>query len=66
MIGAILLSQVAGGVLAIVFAPILAGIAPNSISLLIVTGMVWALGLLTPAAFAAGIWVYRLLEIDPG
>ena len=62
---AILLSQIAGGVLAIIFAPILGVIAPDSWSLTFVTTTVWALSLLTPLAFAAGVWKYRLLEIDP-
>ena len=62
---AILWSQIAGGLLAIVFAPVLGVIAPDSWSLTFVTTMVWVLSLLTPLAFAAGIWKYRLLEIDP-
>jgi len=62
----ILLSQVAGGVLAVVFAPVLTRVAPNSFALTFVTMMIWALGLLTPIAFATGIWKDRLLEADPG
>jgi hypothetical protein len=62
----ILLSQVAGGVLAVVFAPVLARVAPNSFALTFVTMMIWALGLLTPLAFASGVWKDRLLEADPG
>lgn len=65
VVAAILLSQVAGGILAILFAPVLGVVAPDSISLLLVTTAVWALSLLTPLAFAAGVWKYRLLEIDP-
>ena len=65
VLSAILLSQIAGGVLAIVFAPVLGVIAPDSWSLTLVTSAVWALSLLTPLAFAAGVWKYRLLEIDP-
>lgn len=62
----ILLSQIAGGVLAVVFAPVLARVAPNSFTLTFVTMLVWALGLLTPIAFATGIWIDKLLEADPG
>jgi hypothetical protein len=62
----ILLSQIAGGVLAVVFAPLLAIVAPNSFTLTAVTMLVWALGLLTPIAFATGVWKDRLLEADPG
>ena len=65
VLAGILLSQVAGGVLALVFAPVLGVVAPDSWSLILVTTMVWALSLLTPLAFAAGVWKYRLLEIDP-
>ena len=66
VIAGILLSQIAGGVLAVVFAPVLALIAPESYALTFVTVTMWALNLLTPIAFAAGVWKYRLLEIDPG
>jgi len=66
VLAGILLSQVAGGVLAVVFAPVLALIAPNSFALTFVTMTIWALGLLTPIAFAAGVWKYRLLDVDPG
>ena len=52
--------------LAVVFAPVLTLIAPNSLALTFVTLTIWALGLLTPIAFAAGVWKYRLLEVDPG
>ena len=62
----ILLSQVAGGVLAVVFAPVLTKVAPNSFALTFVTMLVWALGLLTPIAFAAGVWKDKLLEADAG
>jgi hypothetical protein len=65
VLAAILLSQIAGGLLAILFAPILGVIAPESWSLTVVTTLVWGLSLLTPLAFAAGVWKYRLLEIDP-
>lgn len=66
VIAGILLSQIAGGVLAIVFAPVLTVIAPDSLALKFVGLTMWALTILTPLAFAAGIWKYRVLEIDPG
>ena len=66
VIAGILLSQVAGGVLAVVFAPVLTVAAPDSFALKFLTMTVWALGLLTPLAFAAGVWKYKLLDIDPG
>ncbi|MEO6213127.1 MAG: hypothetical protein ABIP65_05815 [Vicinamibacterales bacterium] len=66
VLSTILLSQVAGGVLAVVFAPVLTRIAPDSLALTAVTMTIWALGLLTPIAFASGVWRNRLLEVDPG
>ena len=65
VLAAILLSQIAGGVLAIVFAPILGVVAPDSLSLKLVTTAIWGLSLLTPLAFATGVWKDKLLEIDP-
>jgi hypothetical protein len=61
----ILVSQVAGGTLAVVFAPVLAVVAPNGTLQSILTIAIWALGLLTPAAYAAAIWKYGLLDIPP-
>lgn len=66
VLGAILLSQIAGGLLAIIVAPVLNVTAPDSLALKLLTMVIWALSLLTPLAFAAGVWKYRLLEIDPG
>jgi MFS family permease len=60
----ILVSQVAGGTLAIVFAPVLAVVAPNSVLQSALTIAIWAFGLLTPAAYAAAIWKYHALEIS--
>lgn len=60
----ILLSQVAGGMLAAVFAPILAVAAPNSLSQSLLTVIIWALGLLTPAAFAVAVWKGNLLTFS--
>jgi hypothetical protein len=58
----ILVSQIAGGTLAIVFAPVLAVVAPNGTLQSVLTIAIWAFGLLTPAAYAAAIWKYRVLD----
>jgi hypothetical protein len=65
-LAAILLSQVAGGVLAVVFAPVLTAVAPGSKALMAVMMTIWLLGLLTPVAFAAAVWKYKVLEVDAG
>ena len=61
----ILLSQIAGGALALLILPPLHAVVPDSPAVTLVAVIVWMLGLLTPAAFAAGIWKYRVLEIAP-
>ena len=61
----ILLSQIAGGTLAIVFAPVLAVLAPNSAIQSALTIAIWALGLLTPFAYAAAVWKFNVLTINP-
>ncbi len=60
----LLISQVAGGTLAIVFAPVLAVVAPNSLLQSALTVAIWAFGLLTPAAYAAAIWKYGVLDVS--
>jgi hypothetical protein len=60
----ILISQIAGGTLAVVFAPVLAGVAPNGTLQSVLTIATFAFGLLTPAAYAAAIWRYGLLDVD--
>ena len=62
----ILVSQIAGGTLTILFAPVLAVLAPNSILRTSLTIAIWALGLLTPAAYAIAVWKAGVLGIDPG
>jgi hypothetical protein len=62
----ILLSQIAGGTLAVVFAPVLAVLAPNSAMQSGLTVVIWALGLLTPLAYAAAVWKFNVLAVDPG
>jgi hypothetical protein len=61
----ILISQIAGGVLAIVFTPLLATTTTAVVVVVVMKLAIWVLGLLTPAAFAAAIWRYDLLAIDP-
>ena len=60
----ILLSQIAGGALAIVFAPVLAVVAPNTALQSVLTIAIWAFGLLTPGAYAAAVWKYNVLEVS--
>jgi hypothetical protein len=61
----ILLSQIAGGTLAILFAPVLAVLAPNSIMQAVLTITIWALGLMTPIAYAISVFRYKLLSVSP-
>lgn len=62
----ILISQIAGGTLALVFAPVLTVVAPDSATQAGLTLVIWALGLLTPLAVAAAVWKFDLLSIDAG
>ena len=61
----ILLGQIAGGTLAILFAPALAVLAPNSIMQSTLTIIIWALGLMTPIAYALAVFRLNVLAIDP-
>jgi hypothetical protein len=61
----ILLSQMAGGVLTILIIPLLRFIAPTGPWVTIAAALLFAFGLLMPIAFAAGVWKYRVLELDP-
>jgi hypothetical protein len=63
-IAMILLGQIAGGALALVFAPALTVIAPNSIALSALTVIMWAFQLLTPIAFGLAVWKYDVLSIS--
>jgi hypothetical protein len=56
----LLVSQIAGGTIALLFAPVLATIAPNSTAQTAATLAVWLLGLMTPIAFALAVWRYGL------
>jgi hypothetical protein len=60
----ILISQIAGGTLAILFAPVLTVVAPNGILQSMLTIAIWAFGLLTPAAYAAAVWKYNALAVS--
>ncbi len=61
----ILLSQIAGGTLAILFAPVLTVLAPNSAMQSVLTVIIWALGLMTPVAYALSVFLFNVLAIDP-
>lgn len=51
----LLVSQIAGGTIALVFAPVLATVAPGDAARMSLTLVSWALGLLTPIAFAVAM-----------
>lgn len=61
----ILVSQLAGGALGLLVLGPLGRYAPESFAVTLVALTVWMLGLLTPVAYAAGVWKYRALEIPP-
>jgi hypothetical protein len=60
----LLVGQIAGGALALVFMPALATFAPNSAAITVVTLLMWALGLLTPISFALAVWKYDVLALS--
>lgn len=61
----ILVSQMAGGVLAILIIPLLRLVAPGGPWVTMAAGSLFAFGLLMPLAFAAGVWKYRVLDLVP-
>lgn len=61
----ILISQMAGGVLTILIIPLLRFVAPIGPWVTIAAALLFAFGLLMPLAFAAGVWKYRVLDLDP-
>jgi hypothetical protein len=61
----VLLSQIGGGTLAILFAPVLTLAAPNGVVQSVLTLLIWGFGLLTPVAFALAVWKCDLLSISP-
>jgi hypothetical protein len=60
----ILLSQLGGALLSIIVLAPLSALAPESFAVVIVALTVWLFGLVTPLAYAAGIWKYGVLEIS--
>jgi hypothetical protein len=64
-VGWILASQLFGSLLGLLFAPVVVASAPGSPAATLVILFVWVLGLLTPLAFAAAVWRFRLLELPP-
>jgi hypothetical protein len=60
----LLVSQIGGGTLSVVFAPVFQVLAPMSGVNAVLTVAIWALGLLTPIAFAAAVWKYGVLSLD--
>jgi len=61
----ILVSQMAGGVLAILVVPLVRLVAPVGPWVTMAAALLFAFGLLMPIAFAAGVWKYGVLELDP-
>jgi hypothetical protein len=61
----ILISQMAGGVLTILIIPVLRLVAPAGPWVTIAAVLLFAFGLLMPVAFAAGVWKYRVLDLNP-
>jgi membrane protein YdbS with pleckstrin-like domain len=55
----------AGGVLAILIVPLLRLVAPTGAWVTIAAALLFAFGLLMPIAFAAAVWKYRVLDLDP-
>lgn len=62
----ILISQMAGGVLTILIIPLLHLLAPTGPWVTVAAILLFAFGLLMPLAFAAGVWNYGVLDLDPG
>jgi hypothetical protein len=60
----ILISQLAGGVLTILIIPLLRTVAPAGPWVTIAAVLLFGCGLLMPLAFGAGVWKYRVLDLD--
>ena len=60
----ILVSQLAGGALAILIIPLLHFVAPAGALVTIASALLFGFGLLMPIAFAAGVWRFRVLDLD--
>jgi hypothetical protein len=61
----ILVSQMAGGVLTILIIPLLRFVAPVGPWVTIAAALLFGFSLLMPLAFAAGVFRYRVLDLDP-
>jgi hypothetical protein len=61
----ILFSQMGGGVLTILIIPLLRFVTPTGPWVTIAAVLLFAFGVLMPIAFAAGVWKYRVLDLDP-
>jgi hypothetical protein len=62
---AILISQLAGGVLAILIIPLMHVVVTTGSWTKVASGLLLGFGLMMPLAFAAAVWWYHVLEIDP-
>jgi hypothetical protein len=60
----ILISQMGGGVLTILIIPLLHLVAPTGPWVTIAAILLFAFGLAMPLAFAAGVWKFRVLDLD--
>jgi hypothetical protein len=61
---AMLVSQLAGGILAIIIVPLLHIVLPSGPWITIASALLFGFGLLMPLAFAAAIWMDGVLQID--
>jgi len=61
----ILISQMAGGVLTILVVPLLHFVAPTGPWVTIAAFLLFATGLLMPLTFAAAVWRYGVLDLNP-
>jgi hypothetical protein len=61
----ILISQMAGGVLTILIVPLLHFVAPAGPWATIAAVLLFAFGLMMPLMFAAAVWKYRVLDLNP-
>lgn len=60
----VLISQLGGGVLAVLVSPLVHVVAPAGPWEALVAGALFGFGILMPLAFGAGVWRYRVLELD--
>jgi hypothetical protein len=60
----IIVSQLAGGVLALLIIPLLRFVTPTGPWVTIAAGLLFGFGLLMPSAFAIGVWKFRVLDLN--